>query len=71
MVTVHVRWHGRSYEWTNEDLDLPETFDENELFAALAGKLELDATESELLRDELVVDWGEKAVVVRPKAIFG
>jgi hypothetical protein len=24
-----------------------------------------------LLKDELVVDWGEEAVVLRPKAIFG
>jgi len=28
-------------------------------------------TDVNLLKDELVVDWGEEAVVLRPKAIFG
>ncbi|MFA0734474.1 MAG: hypothetical protein LASZOEIN_002493 [Candidatus Fervidibacter sp.] len=67
-MVVHVRWQGRSYEWTNEELALPERPDEEELFAALAQRLETDVN---LLKDELVVDWGEEAVVLRPKAIFG
>lgn len=67
-MTIHIRWQGRSYEWTHEDLDLREPFDEEELLTAVAQRLETDV---KLLRNELVIDWGEEAVVLRPKAIFG
>lgn len=65
---VHLRWAGRSYEFSFEELDIHPQIADNDLKRRLAVRL--DTTPSQFA--ELVVDRRPHGdIVVRPAAIYG
>jgi len=63
---IHVRLHGEAREFVSEALGLPQGFTDEALLEVLAGELDFAIDPA-----EVVVDRGEEAIVVRPKAVFG
>lgn len=65
---VHLRWAGRSYEFSFEDLGVHRQATDKDLKTRLAARLE--ATPAQLA--ELVVDRRPHGdIVIRPSAIYG
>ena len=65
-MVIHVRLHGEAREFASEALGLPQGFTDEALLEALAGELGFAIDPA-----EVIVERGEEAIVVRPKAIFG
>jgi len=65
---VHLRFRGESREVQLGDLGLARLEDDDRLLAALAHHFDLSLDD---LQRECVVERGERAIVIRPKAVFG
>lgn len=65
---VHVRFEGRSYDFTERELELWKEMSDEEIKARVARHLEVDAKRL----NAYVVDRGPSGdLIVRPEAVYG
>jgi hypothetical protein len=65
---VHIRFEGRSYDFTERELDLFQEMNDEEIKARVARHLEVDAKRL----TAYVVDRGPSGdLIVRPEAVYG
>ena len=65
---VHVRYDGRSYEFSNTQLDLGDLSSDNDIKAKVAGHLN---TPVDQFRNYVVDRHENGNVTLRPQAVFG
>jgi predicted KAP-like P-loop ATPase len=65
---VHVRFDGRSYDFTERDLDLKLGYDDNQVKNQVARQLDVRV---ERLRGYVVDRRPSGDVIVRPEAVYG
>ena len=65
---VHVRFDGRSYEFSNTQLDLGELSGDNEVKSRVATEL---GTTAEQFRNYVVDRHENGNITLRPQAVFG
>jgi hypothetical protein len=68
MTMVHVRFEGRSFDFTERQLEIWNEMSDGEIKARVARHLEIDAERL----DSYVLDRGPAGdVILRPEAVYG
>ncbi|BDI29150.1 hypothetical protein CCAX7_12010 [Capsulimonas corticalis] len=65
---VHVRFEGRSYDWTERELNITAALSDTEIRARLAGRFDVGV---DRLKDYVIDRTAGGDLIVRPEAVYG